>query len=175
MDNRLKCSPGIYLIGFMASGKTTIAQVLADRLGWDCVDLDTEIEAREQTSIAEIFDTRGEAEFRRIEAEVLNTVVRRTEGGMASVIALGGGSFVQPCNALLVQNHGISIWLDCPLETIEHRIAGTAVRPLARDPESFRRLYEERREAYTRADYRVDANCDVERTVDSIMGLPFWK
>ncbi len=175
MDNKLKRSPAIYLTGFMASGKTTIARVLADRLGWYFIDLDSEIEDAERATIAEIFESRGESEFRRIETEMIRKLMRKVERGMPSVIALGGGSFVQPANAELLENHGISIWLDCPLETIERRILEPESRPLARDPEGFRKLYEERRAAYSRASFRVDADCEPERAVQLILELPCWK
>src|SRR5580658_7587207 len=110
MDNQLKRSPGIYLTGFMGSGKTTVAQVLADRLGWDFADLDAEIVAQERAAIAEIFDARGEAEFRRIETEMIRAWVRKVQRGMPTVIALGGGTFVQPENQRLLENAGVSIW-----------------------------------------------------------------
>jgi shikimate kinase len=175
MDNKLKRAPGVYLAGFMGSGKTTVARVLADRLGWDFIDLDTEIEFAEETTIAQLFETRGELEFRRIETEALKKVMRRVECGMPSVVALGGGSFVQPGNTELLEGHGISVWLDCPFETIERRIIETDSRPLARDRERFQQLYEERRAAYGLASYRIDADCEVERAVELILGLPCWK
>ena len=175
MDHNLKRAPGVYLAGFMGSGKTTVARVLADRLGWDFIDLDAEIEAVEQTTIAHLFETRGEPEFRRIETEALRKVMRRIERGMPSVIALGGGSFAQPVNTELLEGHGISVWLDCPFETITARVMEADSRPLARDPERFRLLYEERRAAYGLATYRIDADCEVERAVDLILELPCWK
>jgi shikimate kinase len=175
VDSKLKRAPGIYLTGFMGSGKTTIARLLADRLGWNFIDIDAEIEARENSTIAEIFEQRGEPEFRRIETELIRKVVQRVECGSPAVIALGGGSFVQPANARLLEDHGISIWLDCPFETIRQRIVDASSRPLARDGESFRRLFEERRAAYGNADYRVDADCNAEDAVNSILQLPCWK
>src|SRR5665213_1084265 len=175
MDNKLKRSPGLYLTGFMGSGKTTVARILADRLGWYFIDLDAEIEAAEESTVAQIFEWRGEPEFRRIETETLRKVIRNIERGMPAVIALGGGSFLQPAIAELLDHHGISIWLDCSFETIAQRIADPDSRPLARDPQAFRRLYEERRHAYSRASYRVDADCEIERAVDQILGLPCWK
>ncbi len=175
MDNKLKRAPGVYLVGFMASGKTTVARVLADRLGWDFIDLDAEIVASENATIAQLFETRGEPEFRRIETEALRKIMRKIDRGMPSVIALGGGTFVEPANVKLLENHGISIWLDCSFEIIEARIVEIDSRPLARDREQFRRLYDERRAAYGLATYRIDADCEVERAVDSIMALPCWK
>jgi shikimate kinase len=177
MDNRLKRAPGIYLAGFMGSGKTTVARRLADRLGWEFVDLDAEIEAREGFPVTHIFETRGEAEFRRIESEMLDRWRRRVETGMPTVIALGGGSFAQPAIFELLSHHGISIWLDCSFSTITARLdkAQRESRPLARDPEAFRKLYEERRPFYEQAHFRVDADCEPEQAVDLIMGLPFWK
>jgi shikimate kinase len=175
MDNKLKRSPGVYLTGFMGSGKTTVARVLADRLGWDFIDLDAEIEATEETTIAQLFESRGEPEFRRIEKEALKKVMRRVECGMPSVVALGGGTFAELVNRGLLEDHGIVIWLDCSFETVERRIIEADSRPLARDPDRFRRLYEERRAAYGLADYRIDADREAERVVDQILGLACWK
>lgn len=175
MHNKLKRAPGLYLTGFMGSGKTTVAQLLADKLGWDYIDLDAEIETAHQDTIANIFAARGEPEFRKIETEILKRVIRQIERGMPSVVALGGGTFVQPINAALLEDHGISIWLDCPLETIEMRLEDTTSRPLAHDKSAFRRLYEERRAAYGNAEFRIDAGCALEDAVKSIMALPIWK
>ncbi len=176
MNIKLKRAPGIYLTGFMGAGKTTIARALAERLGWEFVDLDAEIAAQEGAEITEIFDTRGEDAFRRIEREAVKTWVHRVGRGMPSVIALGGGTFAQPENLDLLENHGISIWLDCPIEILRARVAADAgTRPLARDRASFERLYEERRAGYSRASYRIDASCDVDGALERILELPIWK
>ena len=60
----MKPVPGLYLVGFMASGKTTIGRALAQELGWPFIDIDTEIEAREGRAISQIFLERGESRFR---------------------------------------------------------------------------------------------------------------
>ena len=71
MHIKLKRSPGIYLAGFMGSGKSTVGRILADRLGWSFADVDREIEGEQGATIAKIFQTRGEPEFRSGEARVI--------------------------------------------------------------------------------------------------------
>ncbi len=176
MHIKLKRSPGIYLAGFMGAGKSTIGRILADRIGWNFADLDQEIETTQRDTIAHIFETRGEAEFRRLESAMIADRVRRIERGEPTVVALGGGAFVQSENFELIRNHGISIWLHCSFEEIQHRLTEKSHdRPLARDPEKFRQLFEDRQESYSRADFRVDGNCDTGRTVNAILALPLWK
>jgi len=87
---KLKRTPGIYLVGFMASGKTTIGRLLADELGWAFADLDEDIEAQQGRSIAEIFDSDGEEEFRTIERAAIRKRVVEVERGKPMVLALGG-------------------------------------------------------------------------------------
>jgi len=170
---KLKQTPGIYLAGFMASGKTTIGRMLAERLGWKFVDLDQEIEAQQGISIAEIFDRHGEPEFRRIETEALRTRVRTIQRGQPSVVALGGGTFVQPGNFDLVESNGITVWLDCPLETVRRRVAEPSSRPLARDAQRFEELYHARHTAYARAEYRISIDSDDPAVVvEAILNLP---
>src|SRR5580698_5929269 len=106
MNLRLKRTPGLYVVGFMASGKSTIGRHLANRLGWSFFDIDDEIETAEKTTIASIFDTRGEEEFRRIEAGVIAQHVRWVERGRPAVLALGGGAFAQAANRQLLMENG---------------------------------------------------------------------
>ena len=155
MNLKLKRTPGIYVVGFMASGKSTIGRLLAQRLGWTFVDIDDEIEAAERTAISEIFDTRGEAEFRRIETAIIHRHVHRIGQGIPAVLALGGGAFAAEANRALLENNGVTVWLDCPFEIVERRVALAAHRPLARDPRQFAALYQARREAYALAHVRV--------------------
>ncbi len=172
---KLKRTPGIYLVGFMGSGKSTVGRALADELGWNFFDLDEEIEHEQGATIASIFDARGETEFRRIEAEALQRCVHAVQCGKPRVISLGGGAFLESGNLDLVLNNGVSVWLDCPLPVIERRIAGFAHRPLARDPNRLRHLYETRREGYARADYRIDIDDDdAAAAVARILALPLF-
>ncbi len=172
---KLKRTPGIYVVGFMASGKTTIARHLADELGWNFADLDEDIEGQQGCTIADIFDTRGEEEFRRIETAALDKRIRTIERGRPTVLALGGGTFAQPANFELMEEHGVSVWLDCPFEIVCRRVSQASHRPLARDPEQFRQLFEDRRLAYERADYRVTiVDDDPAAVVRQIINLPIF-
>lgn len=172
---KLARTPGIYLVGFMGSGKTTVGRLLAERLGWNFVDLDEEIEAEQRMRIADIFDRFGEAHFRQIEKEALRRRVRAIQRGEPTVVALGGGAFAQPDNYALLQDNGVSIWLDCPFEVAQRRVEQDSNRPLARDPEQFRQLYEARRASYARADYRIETSGDdPEQVVEAILRLPIF-
>jgi shikimate kinase len=179
MNLRLKRTPGIYLVGFMGSGKTTVGRHLADRLGWSFFDTDAEIEHAEKMAIAAIFDPRGEAEFRRIEAEVLREHVRWIERGRPAVLALGGGAFAQGHNRSLLVDNGVTVWLDCPFDIVQRRVAahhGGALRPLARDPQKFEELWTARRSAYQLADVHVAIDCDdPEPAVAAILAHPILR
>lgn len=175
MHLKLKRTPGLYIAGFMGSGKTTVGRLLSDRMGWDFIDIDAEIEKAEQSTISQIFDTRGEEEFRRIEREMIKRWVRKIECGMPMVVALGGGAFVQPGNFELLENNGLSIWLDCPFDIIENRLTSPDTRPLARNRDLLRKLYEERRTGYSKADFRIDAACEPHLAIQQILDLPIWR
>ena len=160
MNLKLKRTPGIYLAGFMGSGKSVIGRLLAHEMGWSFFDLDSEIEAAEKTSIAEIFEARGEPEFRRIETEMLRQHVGWIERGRPAVVALGGGTFAQPENREILKDRGITVWLDCPFEVVARRVGEASHRPLARDPEKLAALYRERLESYRLAEVHISVASD---------------
>jgi shikimate kinase len=173
---KLKRTPGIYLVGFMGCGKSTVGERLADELGWNFVDLDDDIVKSQGRSIVDIFDTGGEAAFREIETDCLRKRIRAVQCGRPHVLALGGGAFAQENNYQMLQENGVTVWLDCSLDLIRTRLAGkSADRPLARDPERFESLYEKRLPAYSRADYRVEiTNNDPLATVAKILEFPLF-
>ncbi|HEY1339764.1 MAG TPA: shikimate kinase [Bryobacteraceae bacterium] len=176
MNLKLKRTPGIYVVGFMAAGKSTIGRHLAEHLGWSFYDTDHEIEAAEKTAIAQIFDERGEVEFRRIESQIIRQHVRSIERGRPAVLALGGGAFVEPGNRDLLESNGVSVWLDCPFEVVQRRVAEASHRPLARDPGRFASLYGTRREFYRLADVHVSiVSDDPEQAVNEILAHPLLK
>src|ERR1700730_16465451 len=172
---KLKRTPGIYLVGFMACGKTTIGRLLAHELGWAFADLDEDIEAGQGRSIAEIFDTRGEDQFRKIEQAAIRKRVGEVERGKPMVVALGGGAFAQDMNHALLEENGVTIWLDCPFSKVCHRMEGTTHRPLARDAAKFKQLYQDRRAAYRKADHRIEIDTDDPAPiVAAILKLPIF-
>jgi len=172
---KLKRTPGIYLVGFMGCGKSTVGRALADELGWHFSDLDDEIERKAQSTIAEVFDLQGEPAFREIETAVLRERVRSVEAGKPHVIALGGGTFLSQENCDLASNHGVTVWLDCPFSSIERRLRGDTQRPLARDPKQLKDLFEARRCGYGRAHFRIEfLDDDPNSAVSQILALPLF-
>ena len=145
----------IYHLGFMGSGKSTVGKLLAREVGWPFIDLDETIEAAEKRTIRQIFEQEGEAPFRAIEHAVL-TETSKTE---PSVIALGGGTFVQQRNLDFIRSSGgVTIWLDCSLAELRRRCEGLNNRPLFRDAESFAQLLDQRLPYYQLAQFKISTD-----------------
>ncbi|MFT4570218.1 MAG: shikimate kinase [Hyphomicrobiaceae bacterium] len=145
----------IVLTGFMASGKTAVGRTVARRLGWDFIDLDHFIEAKEGRSVAEIFSTDGEAAFRDIE----NRAVVELALERSTVLATGGGTFTFERNRKALRELGVVVCLVTKLETILERAGRNSKRPLAQGPgadERLASLYEERLPSYRKADVLVE-------------------
>src|SRR3954451_19687077 len=155
MNLKLKRKPGIYFIGFMACGQSTIILWYAEEIGWRFADLDDDIEARQKMTIQDIFANFGEEEFRRIEFEAMRNRVQMVRRGSPTVLALGGGAFTREENITLLTEHGITVWIDTPFEIVRQRVAQCSHRPLARDAEGFEKLYYARRPFYERAEYHL--------------------
>ena len=163
----------VCLTGFMGSGKSTTARMLASQLGWLNTDLDRCVNEAAHLSIPEIFARLGEPEFRRLEHEQLARIVAESAATQKPrIVSLGGGTIMQPQNLALLREAGAAlIWLHCPIEELLHRCAHITDRPLFRDEASFRRLYEERLPAYQMSDYRVESHGEPARVVEQIMAL----
>ena len=129
------------LIGFMGAGKSTIGREVAGRTARPFVDTDTEIE-RLHGPIPELFG-RGEPEFRRIEEQV----VAEALAGPPAVIALGGGAVLSEKTRERLGAHAYTILIDVDVDDAWERVKGSN-RPLAQDPDAFRRLYDERQAIY---------------------------
>lgn len=155
----------IYLVGFMASGKSSVARVLADRLGWGVEDIDDLIESRERHPIAEIFARHGEPYFRAVEREMLRLVqpLRHV------VVATGGGTFADPDNRALMNQDGVSVWLDVPLGELIPRIPLDGRRPLAATRADLERLYALRTESYRQAHIRIAGDAAPVGTIADVI------
>jgi shikimate kinase len=149
----------VFLVGFMGSGKSTVGPLVAERLGWEFVDLDQEIELEQGRPIREIFDHQGESEFRRIETKHLRSLKNRA----SCVVALGGGAFVQEVNRPIVTELGVSVFLDCRLEVIRARCPADGTRPLFERPEAINDLYASRYPIYQKSDISIDVS-DIDPT-----------
>jgi shikimate kinase len=143
----------LYLVGFMAAGKSTVARALAGRLGWRAEDVDELIEARERRTVAEIFSRQGEAYFRAVERDILRLLLPLRH----LVVATGGGTFMDAENRTAMNVDGLSIWLDVPFEVLLARLPADGRRPLAADRAQMERLFTVRQAAYAQAHLRIDA------------------
>jgi shikimate kinase len=91
------------------------------------------------------------------------------------VVALGGGAFAQEATQAVLEDNGVTIWLDCPFPKVCARVEGTTHRPLARDAGNFQQLYEDRRRAYQRAEHRIQIDSDEPaEIVAAILKLPIF-
>jgi shikimate kinase len=140
----------------MASGKSTIGMRVARKLGWTFLDFDREIERREQATVEQIFQRRGEPVFRTLEAQVTKEAARLTN----VVIAPGGGWIAQPGLADQLRPNSLMIWLRVPLEVAVRRAQRSRNRrPLLDDPDPLakaRALFKVREPFYASADLTMD-------------------
>lgn len=112
----------IILIGYRGTGKTTVARLLAQRLGWQWLDADALLEERHAKTIKQIFAEEGEADFRAKEAALLTELCQYTN----HVVATGGGVILRETNRHLLKQAGLVVWLTADASTLWERIAGDA-------------------------------------------------
>jgi shikimate kinase/3-dehydroquinate synthase len=137
----------VALVGFMGAGKSTLGPALADRLGRPFLSVDTLVEERAGVSVAELFETRGEPAFRELEEQAALDVLSRRPLG---VIEIGGGGLASAKTRAALEVHAFMLHLQTTAEEAWARVAGSG-RPLARDRDAFRALFEERRTQYESA------------------------
>jgi shikimate kinase len=159
----------IVLVGMMGAGKTSVGELLAERLGLPFVDSDAEIERETGLTIAAIFARFGEAHFREVERRVLARLV----GAPPRVIAGGGGAFVDVATRALILEWCISVWLQADPATLAARVGDGGERPLlcGRDlAEVLARLGEQREGAYAAAQLKVSSGGrSPAETVDAVL------
>ncbi len=161
----------VWIVGMMGVGKSSVARLVAQRLGRPYVDTDTEIERGADLEISEIFAREGEASFRRRERAAIDAVA-----GQRVVVALGGGAIAQPGAAERLAETGVVIALCASPETLLARLGDAGERPLLaglapeRRLERIEALLREREAHYGRADLSVDTDAlDPEAVAERVV------
>ena len=159
----------IVLVGMMGAGKTSVGKRLADALELPFHDADEEIERAAGRTIAEIFEQRGEAEFRDGERRVIARLLDQPP----HVLATGGGAFCNPETREIVARKAVSVWLRAPPEVLARRVARKNTRPLlsGKDPrQALEDLLATREAAYRQADLIIDSGEGPQQaTVEAII------
>lgn len=163
----------IYLIGMPGSGKTTIGEQLSRRLGMDFIDLDREIEMREGRVVREIFSDNGEDYFRRLESQLLQELCASPT---SYIMATGGGT---PCfyNGIdIINQNGLSIFLDDSIDVLLARLSNNKDRPLLQSAgatemrDRLEKLRNARLEHYSKAAITVESPT-VSKVMTAISGI----
>jgi len=160
----------LVLTGFMGAGKSTIGRLLAARLAWSFLDLDTHLEARTGATIPQLFERHGEAHFRRLESSALASALGRDR----TVLALGGGTPEELTNRLLLEQTPatLTIFLDAPFPTLFDRcILQDIARPVLADPVAAQLRFQKRHPLYRRlANLTIDtADLTADQTIDALL------
>jgi shikimate kinase len=157
-------SKNIILIGFMGTGKTTVGRSLAEHLGWRHVDLDDAIINREGCSIAELFEQKGEAYFRDLEASLLHELLKEQN----QVLTTGGGAVLRAENVQAMLSGGTVVALKATEEELIRRLSADTGRPLLAGgvAERVRKLLTDRAGAYDFAAIQIDTT---GKKVDAIV------
>jgi shikimate kinase len=152
----------------MASGKTVVGALVAERTNSVFHDLDLMVEWEAGMPISEIFASKGEPAFRALEARLLP---RALEDG--AVVALGGGTVIDDANWRVVVDRACSIYLEVPFEVMWERVRTVGGRPLiaGRSMEDVRALFEKRRTRYEEAERRIDANRSPSVVADEVIKI----
>jgi shikimate kinase len=164
----------LLLVGMMASGKSTVARLVAKRLGWDWVDTDEEVVRDGGASIPDLFARHGESHFRAEERRALESVLGRP-GPL--VVSVGGGAVLDPANRASLRAAGTVVWLRARTDTLVSRVRDGGGRPLlvGQSPDermaTLRALDAARRPLYTEvADSIVDVDGhDLPAVVDRLL------
>ena len=152
----------IVLVGMPASGKSTVGNILAEKLGRKFVDTDEIITEKIKMSIKDFFAEYGEEEFRKIECEV----IRELSAENSLIIATGGGAVLRQENISALKYNGKIYFIDRPIE----KLIPTESRPLSSDREAIKKRHEERYGIYCGCcDVHIDADCEAEAVAKKIL------
>ena len=161
----------LLLTGMMGVGKSTVGKKLAKKLELKFIDIDKIIEKKEKRTIKEIFEDKGEGYFRKIEKKISLEELKKSN----SVIALGGGAFMDSSIRKEAENLSISFWLDLSLESLLIRLKNVKKRPLLNQDhleESVNKIYSERKKIYNKSDFKIKCNLmNADQIVSKIIKL----
>lgn len=155
----------VYIIGFMASGKSSVGRELARQMNWQFIDLDEEIARREGESIKQIFASKGEEYFRQVESDVLRSI-----SAEKAIIACGGGTPVSEGNRSFIKENGFVIYLWADFDLTAKWLAMSSERPLynASELAELKTLFDSRRESYFLASDLITSSND---TIENVANL----
>ena len=148
----------LVLLGMMGVGKSTIGKILSRKSGLKLIDVDKLIEKKEQISISNIFQSKGEGYFRRLE-EI--TTIEILKKNYKKIIALGGGAFINKKIRSSIEEQAVSVWLKADLETLWKRVKHKKSRPLLRTDnprDTLANIYTDRIKTYSLADIIINSN-----------------
>ena len=155
----------------MGVGKSTIGKKLAKKLKLKFIDIDQIIEKKEKRTIKEIFEDKGEDYFRKIEKKISLEELKKSN----SVVALGGGAFMDSSIRKEAKNLSISFWLDLDLKSLLIRLKNVKKRPLLNQDsleESVNKIYSERKKIYNKSDFKIKCNLmNADQIVSKIIKL----
>ena len=158
----------------MGAGKTKIGKLLASKLDTDFYDIDSVIENKYNRKISEIFSNEGEEYFRELETETLKDISSNSD---KSVISTGGGIVIKDENWAIMNENGITVYLDVDIETLWSRIKDDPDRPLVNVESPYEavcKLFEDRKELYIKADYLFKTDIlDPDKRADKLVELIF--
>ena len=158
----------IVLCGFMGAGKTVVGKELAKIMGRKFVDTDEMIEEETGISIPAIFAARGEEYFRELEYETC----KKTANLKNVVVSIGGGAMTFERNVEAIKKGSKVVFLDASFDVICDRVGDASSRPLFKNKENAKKLYDERREKYlAAADYIINGNISARKTALNIADL----
>ena len=155
----------------MGVGKSTIGKILAKKLNYNFIDVDKVIESKEGCSINLIFKNKSESYFRKIENDITLSELKKE----STVIALGGGAFLNNSIRKTAKKLSVSFWLDVPIHELIKRLRNSKQRPLLfrkNISETVKKIYFERKKIYNEADFKIKCNSlKSEQIVNKILSL----
>jgi shikimate kinase len=161
----------LFLTGMMATGKSTIGEIVARKLAYIFIDTDAVIERRLSLPVTEIFAVHGEDSFRQYETALLPEIISREH----QVIATGGGMLTNHGNMAAAFANGLVILLNAPIEILVTRLSNATDRPLLdgfSPEERLQEIYNHRAKFYEGIRYRVNTSGDdLEQAAEEIITL----